>query len=197
MNEVILSDSNSFIGSWFLDDLTVCDQIIDYFESNPNKQYIGRIGSNIQSEIENSTRIKKSTDMQLDNSRELYNRYCNQLKLVTEKYIRKFTFCDNYGPWAIIEPVNIQKYNPGDGYYKWHTERINTIQPYSNRHLVFMTYLNDVTDQGETEFYYQKIKVQPRKGLTLIWPSDWTYTHRGITSNTEVKYIVTGWYNYV
>ena len=60
-----------------------------------------------------------------------------------------------------------------------------------------MTYLNDVTDDGETEFYYQKIKVKPQKGLTLIWPADWTHTHRGNTSKTQDKYIITGWYSFI
>jgi hypothetical protein len=59
-----------------------------------------------------------------------------------------------------------------------------------------MTYLNDVNDQGETEFYHQNIKIKPEKGLTLIWPADWTHTHRGITSPSENKFIVTGWYNF-
>ena len=57
--------------------------------------------------------------------------------------------------------------------------------PSANRHLVFMTYLNDVFDEGGTEFFYQKIKAQPRKGLTLIWPVDWTHLHRGIVSPSE------------
>ena len=59
-----------------------------------------------------------------------------------------------------------------------------------------MTYLNDVTHKGETEFFHQKIKIKPEKGLTLIWPTDWTFTHRGIPSPTEEKYIVTGWFEY-
>ena len=60
-----------------------------------------------------------------------------------------------------------------------------------------MTYLNDVTDGGETEFLHQGLKVQPQKGLTLIWPADWTHTHRGVASPTQEKAIVTGWFNYV
>jgi hypothetical protein len=59
-----------------------------------------------------------------------------------------------------------------------------------------MTYLNDVTDAGETEFFYQKIKMKPEKGLTLIWPADWTFTHRGIASPTQEKTIITGWFNF-
>ena len=62
--------------------------------------------------------------------------------------------------------------------------------------MVFMTYLNDVTDGGETEFYHQQLKIKPKKGLTVIWPAGYTHVHRGITSNTETKYIATGWYGY-
>jgi hypothetical protein len=56
-----------------------------------------------------------------------------------------------------------------------------------------MTYLNTVTDEGQTEWFYQNLKIQPQKGLTVIWPVDWTHTHRGIASPTQTKYITTGW----
>ena len=54
-----------------------------------------------------------------------------------------------------------------------------------------------VEDQGETEFHFQKVKIKPKKGLSLIWPADFTYTHRGIPSPTQEKYIATGWFNMV
>ena len=60
-----------------------------------------------------------------------------------------------------------------------------------------MTYLNDVTDGGETEFKYQKLKVKPVKGKMVMWPTDFTHTHRGITSPTQEKYIATGWDNFM
>ena len=66
-----------------------------------------------------------------------------------------------------------------------------------SRRLVFMTYLNDIEEGGGTEFYYQKIITPAKKGLTLLWPTDWTHTHRGQVSDTEEKYIITGWFNYV
>ena len=49
-------------------------------------------------------------------------------------------------------------------------------------------------DQGETEFKYQKIKYKPVKGKSLIWPTDFTHTHRGIPSPTQEKWIATGWF---
>ena len=58
-----------------------------------------------------------------------------------------------------------------------------------------MTYLNDV-DDGGTEFKYQNITTPAKKGLTLIWPTHWTHTHRGQVSNTKIKYITTGWFDF-
>ena len=83
------------------------------------------------------------------------------------------------------------------GYPAWHYERHRKPDYSMKRHLVFMTYLNTVDDEGETEFWYQRKYIQPRKGRTLIWPAEWTHTHRGIPSQTQDKYIITGWYSYV
>ena len=69
--------------------------------------------------------------------------------------------------------------------------------PQVSRILVFMTYLNDVTDEGETEWVYQDVKIQPKKGLSVMWPSEFTHTHRGIPSKTQEKYISTGWINLI
>ena len=89
---------------------------------------------------------------------------------------------------------NIQKYKPSQAYHSWHTE-IDSKEN-SNRHLVFMTYLNDVKKGGETEWYYQNLKIKPEKGLTVIWNADWTFTHKGHSTIDEDKYIITGWYEF-
>jgi hypothetical protein len=39
--------------------------------------------------------------------------------------------------------------------------------------------------------------VRPKKGLTLIWPADWTHFHKGIPAPNEEKMIVTGWYDLI
>jgi len=60
-----------------------------------------------------------------------------------------------------------------------------------------MIYLNDVMDGGHTEFPNQNKKFQPRIGDILIWPAYFTHSHRGITSLTQTKYIMTGWFTYL
>ena len=62
--------------------------------------------------------------------------------------------------------------------------------------LVFMTYLNTCKKAG-TMFYYQKKTFECKIGQTLIWPAQWTHTHKGVISNKETKYIITGWWSYV
>lgn len=181
----------NFITQKYLADLNLCDEIIEYFKVSDNK-YQGVMGTKREVNISK----KNSTDLIFEKN-DLFERYLTELQHIVQEYVNVYEFSNGYFPWRITEGVNIQHYSPGQGFYDWHTERCSPTGLEGTRHLVFMTYLNDVTDAGETEWYYQKYKVQPRKGLTVIWPVDWTHTHRGVTSPTQDKYIITGWYNYV
>ena len=180
-----------FIHQQVIDDLSLCDRIVAFYQMSPAK-LPGKTFGGV------NTEIKKSTDCEFTVNKDLFNEYLAQLKPISDAYIEMFPECDSSEcAWRITDGVNIQHYQPSEAYYGWHNERGTCIEPMGSRHLAFMTYLNDVDDAGETEFLYQGIKVQPRKGLTLIWPVDWTHTHRGIASPTKDKYIVTGWYNFV
>lgn len=180
--------SNSDFIYWkFLDEQTICDDVINYHKKSNNKTP-GKIGSGVNKDK------KDSLDVFLEGS--LKDSFIKQLQNVCKSYINKFSFCNYYSAWEIVEPIQIQHYKPNGGYRAWHCERSLPELRYSQRHLVFMTYLNDVTDEGETEWFYQNLKIKPQKGLSVIWPVDWTYTHRGIPSTTQEKYIVTGWYSF-
>ena len=98
-------------------------------------------------------------------------------------------------PFQMSPLFNMQRYEPSEGFHGYHCERASL--EYSNRVLVWMIYLNTVTDRGETEFYYQHHFEAPVQGKLVVWPSDWTYLHRGIASQTQTKYILTGWYNHL
>jgi hypothetical protein len=179
-----------FIGQYYIDDETLCDRIISHFEDNPDKGP-GAVGND--NDIDTSE--KDSTDSVLDGP--LLREYAAQLCTCIGKYKDAYRYCDiNMKPWSIWPSINVQRYYPGQYYKILHCERNCGSGYISRRHLVFMTYLNDVTDGGETFFYYQDLKVKPKKGLTLIWPADWTHTHCGIVSPTQTKYIVTGWISF-
>lgn len=191
LKEHSINQLNNFMGGWFINE-SICDELIDYHKQSNNKVK-GRIYRN-NTRVEDKS-VKDSTDCILENK--LLLKYTQSLQEALNEYIKKYSFCNFYSAFTINEPVNIQHYMPNGGFKVWHTERQGRNMPETARHLVFMTYLNDVTDEGETEFYYQKLKVKPQKGLTLIWNPDWTFTHRGIPSKTQEKYIVTGWYSFI
>jgi hypothetical protein len=107
---------------------------------------------------------------------------------------------EQYGALAMCAEHNmiqakLQKTLPTEGYHVWHLESstINT----SARVLVWMIYLNDVKDGGETEFLYQSMRVSPKKGTLVIWPAGFTHLHRGNPPLSGEKYIMTGWLEYV
>jgi hypothetical protein len=186
----------AFIRGWYLSDLAICDRLIEYHRSSDRKKAgnILRNSGDVVVDIE----VKESFDVVFPaNSTEVvFKTYVTELQKVIVKYKSSLPCCDEYSPWGIIEGVNLQRFPKGGGYKTFHMERVSMTMPNASRHLVFMTYLNDLFDNGETEFLHQKLFVSPRKGLTLIWPADWTHTHRGIQSPSEEKYIITGWLNF-
>ena len=113
-----------------------------------------------------------------------------EMHKIIDNYIRKFPILTKHEPWGYIEGLNIQYYKPGGGYPQSHCERMGRFN--RRRLIAFMTYLTNTKDAG-TEWIYLKWKSQCKKGLTLLWPVDYPYTHRGIISKTEEKMIITGW----
>lgn len=94
--------------------------------------------------------------------------------------------------------VNMQKYQKNKGgYFHWHSEHYpHPTDPHQDslhRSLLWMVYLNDVEEGGETEFYFQKIKSKPKQGTLVLAPADFTHTHRGNKPISGDKYIFTSW----
>lgn len=179
----------SFFGEYKIPK-NVCEEIIGFFEMNQHRHEQGSVGYGVRKDM------KDSTDLAIYPNEAIYQKYTSCLMPVVEKYIKEYGFAGYFDFWE-SGVINIQKYLPGQGFHAWHAERTRGVEPAVSRHLVFNTYLNDVYDGGETEFFYQRKKFKARAGKTLIWPADWTHTHRGVTSPTETKYIITGWFNYV
>lgn len=186
----------SFIGGWFIPP-EICDGVVDVFnEVQDLEKGPGVIFGNML-----DPNVKESTDLCIPASSSFSNpkwkNYIMTLVDVFDTYLDKYFESMPNAKIGFREGHNIQHYPKGGGYKIFHCERSRMDPVQLCRHLVYMTYLNDVEEGGQTEFKYQKLFVKPQKGLTLIWPSDWTHTHRGIPSLTEEKMIVTGWLHYV
>ena len=170
----------------------ICMELIKKFENNPIFHTEGMFGNgkiNLQS--------KKCTEIYLkdDLAEEIFQTFGKHLISSIEKYQDKYYSCRIMDAWGICPVFKMQKYKPGEGYFAEHSE--NDCKENSSRVLAWMIYLNDVMDGGHTEFPNQNKKFQPRIGDILIWPAYFTHSHRGITSLTQTKYIMTGWFTYL
>lgn len=181
--------NETFIKEFTIDDTSVCDNLIHYFQENKEYKSTGVTGNGFHE-------YKKSTDLSVFNhSNDIrIKNYFFILSQFVKEYIVFYNLKVNI---RTQEGLVIQHYKPNEGFLQWHFERMNNQPLYGHRALVFMTYLNNLKDGGGTEFMYQKKKFKAKKGLTLIWPTDFTHTHRGIVSKTEEKYIATGWFHFI
>lgn len=189
-----------FIGQYSIDS-EVCDRLVEMFKEVDamGLTRTGCIGSdNGQPVVDKET--KDSTDILFadvpDELIEKYNanEYLDKLAGCVRQYIQEHPVLNTLGSFALGESPIIQHYQPGGGFKKAHFERTSISA--ATRMMVYMTYLNTVKDGGGTRFEYQKKNFKAIKGNTLLWPTDWTHTHRGLVSKTEEKYIITGWLNF-
>jgi len=184
----------NFIGSWVMETF-ICDQIIAYYEKNKEKQVQGQTGfGDIRLETKNRRDISISPKELNLKGNEIFNKYFENLFEFYTDYNKQWPFLASMVSKLEIGRFNIGKYIKGQHFKKIHTERSNLGS--LHRLLAFMTYLNDVEDGGSTYFAHYDLDIKPQKGLTLIWPSEWTHAHKGNVINSGSKYIITGWLNF-
>jgi hypothetical protein len=176
-----------------------CNHVIDKFE-NDDRKHQGLVGYKRQ-----TSTIKKSMDLNISSCsdwKDEDNIFYNSLK---ENFPEYSEHCNNYGPhfpYAYVgnelngnskdSGYQIQRTNPGE-YYKWHHD--GWIENKFIRLVTYIWYLNDIKEDGYTEFS-NGMKIQPEEGKLLIFPATWTYVHQGYPPKSETKYICTGWISY-
>ena len=185
----------SFIGGWYIPE-TICNNMVDYFNEKKRNNVTSPGEVTYSGNIGVVKEIIESEDLEIhpNNGETPFKEYRDYLQKSLNKYVQKYTMLNKVSHFNLNVGYNIQYYKKGGGYKDYHCER-GGYKSTIKRIVVFMTYLNDV-DDGGTEFYYQKIISPAKKGLTVLFPSDWTHTHRSQVSHTKEKYIATGWFDF-
>lgn len=89
---------------------------------------------------------------------------------------------------SLLAPLRIKRYLPDTGEeFQLHFDSVGEV---ANRYLVYLWYLNDVAEGGETEFSRLGIKVRPHAGRLLMFPPYWMYQHAGRPPVSGEKYIL-------
>jgi hypothetical protein len=137
----------------------------------------------------------KNFNMQAFNETNSEDIFFDGLQKCYENYVEKYSVLKDSR--INCNHMKMQRTTEGGGYHVWHSEQGNGGQ--SNRCLVYILYLNSLPEEsnGETEFLYQKRRVNPVENTMVIWPAGFTHPHRGnpVYGDTA-KYVVTGWFYY-
>ena len=65
--------------------------------------------------------------------------------------------------------------------------------PSATRLVSVVIYLNTVKEGGETIFPNLDLKVAPKRGRMLFFPSSFVYPHKAVTPISSVKYAIVTW----
>jgi hypothetical protein len=171
----------------------MCKEIIDFFENNRDLQFRGRYV--IDGQTVRDPRVKDSQDITLYfNDGTVPSTILGRiLDTKTDVYLDTYRSTEIVDAFSVEMGYNLQRYNPGQGYHVVHCENYGRG---IERVLAWTLYLNTVTDGGGTYYPEYDKTIDAVEGRLCIFPAFWTHAHKGIVSNTETKYIATGWYIY-
>ena len=189
----MVENSPQFVHSQFVDDITLADRVIEFFNAHP---YLHAEGLVVDGDGVNSSKIKKSREIYVGNqlvSFPVFQEFNQQLEIALKEYLKIYPRVDTLSRFSLM-PYNIQFYKPEEGFFDWHCEITSGLKPYVSRVLAFTFYCNTLEDGG-TEFLHQDFTCKSEKGKLCIFPTSWTFTHRGEFC-TKGKMIVTGWWNF-
>ena len=165
-----------------------CNHCIKKFE-NDDRKCIGVFnnGNSGMPVVDNA--VKQSTDLYISSESDWNEEnltFDKSLSEHYESYVGK-TFSEKYRNdfHARSKGFQIQRTKPGQ-FYRYHSDS------YRDRLVTYIWYLNDIFEDGYTEFEFG-LKVQPRTGKILLFPATWQYLHRGYPPKSETKYLCTGW----
>jgi len=183
-------------------DYAFCNELIQLHLANSSNVIEGQVGPNLV-----DYNFKKSLDYDLardkghyvkygslivDTIGKVFEEYSDSLPHQSEFQTKIEFFAKNKQQ---IPTFQIQKYNKGDGHFNgWHYE--NASLRSSLRTFVFIIYLNEVNEGGETEILFSNQKIKPKVGTVLIHPAFYPFVHRGNMPISNDKYILTGWLEY-
>jgi hypothetical protein len=187
MNEHIINKiPNTFIAGWYLEDLDLCDRLKQFHYDSKDFEYdCNRY--QINDPNDNSHRI-----VDLNETESLYEEYGSIMVQVYDLYRCKFDQA-TIPNGVIPDKLELQVYYPlcGDRLLSYRSSKFE----HGNRKITFMTFLNDDYQGGEVEFHYQGITVSPEKGLTIMFPSNWTHAYKVLPvaeAGLKDKYVAVG-----
>ncbi|KZR69985.1 2OG-Fe(II) oxygenase [Prochlorococcus sp. MIT 1303] len=183
-----------FIGAWTTEPISICDEIISFFDENTAKQTKGLTGDYLDKSVSTKRELSISSEKIAFSSHEMFKAYSNFLHCCYKDYLDQWPFLQALEQTAEANTFNIKRYNEGECFESMDAERdLKNL----HRFFTFVTFLNDVERGGSIHFNHYDLDIQPQKGLTLIWPAGYTHAHSGNIVGRGIEYMITGWVDLV
>lgn len=161
-----------------------CEQLVAEFHRH--EAHHARNGAGIRPGLEesawNELDFGASTDVRM---RALF---LDQIQAYHQKYNQELGLSLPVSPVRRLDQLILKRYRAGaDEQFQLH---FDSLGPVANRYLVFLWYLNDVSEGGQTEFPDLGVKIAPRTGRLLMFPPYWMFQHAGRPPLSGDKYIL-------
>lgn len=173
----------------------ICNSIIKRFENDPEKDFT----SNDVHKFVVGTDISKTLgiiiDQYNDDWLDIFDILNQSVNTHIKKYFKKTNFKSGLYKNIYFPYCNIQKILKG-GFYKPHVDvdtYIKRNKTNTKRIVTCIWYLNDVNDGGETHFLQTGLKVKPKTGRIVFFPSRPPFVHEGLPPVSNTKYIISCW----
>lgn len=142
--------------------------------------------------------VRRNDMLQLGGNDSL-SRTTNELLLGKLAIVQHLLYQDYGVKFPYAEPCSILRYQEGH-FYKRHIDNLllasrfqEVEQGIPTRDISVVGYLNDGFEGGETYFDRQDVKVTPKVGAILVFPSYFTHPHQSLPVVKGQKYAFTSW----
>lgn len=115
--------SSLFLGTFMIEDPSVCDDLVAAFEADSASHRTGVVGRNNGEVVDKKCKDSVEIKFFPDDPRPAWQRYVAALKRCTMRYVEQYPYAGAVGEWGLSSPTNFQYYPPGGGYKVFHTER--------------------------------------------------------------------------
>ena len=168
-----------------------CQEIIEYINylENDGCLYLDRSRLHIEHQVSNNISNKDKYELDLDSSHRIVRKVLPKFLECVNDYLETYSLLSRSR--FMLYDCKLKKFPPGSGFHAWHYE--SGSYDSTGRVFVVQLYLNDDFEGGETEFLYQNKREQAKRGDVLIFPTNFTHTHRGNPPIGGTKYLLTSW----
>jgi len=171
---------------WYDDALPseFCAQLVDGFQKMTQAHVVN--GRGVRAGLESSRWTELNMSRYADAGMKGF--FLTQIDRYLERYNAEVALGLPIPNSPKISDLIIKRY--AAGHEEGFQPHFDSIYDKADRYMVFLWYLNDVEQGGETRFTDLDLAVQARCGRLLMFPPYWMYQHAGIAPVSNDKYII-------